>query len=36
MKQTIFLIIVIGVVIIGFGSIYTINEAEQAIVTQFG
>ncbi|SVB26969.1 uncharacterized protein METZ01_LOCUS179823, partial [marine metagenome] len=24
------------VVIIGFGSIYTINEAEQAIVTQFG
>ena len=36
MKQSIFLIIVIGVVIIGFGSIYTINEAEQAIVTQFG
>ena len=36
MKQTIFLIIVIGVVIIGFGSIYTLNEAEQAIVTQFG
>ena len=36
MKQTIFLIIVIGVVIIGFGSIYTINESEQAIVTQFG
>ncbi|MDP7028006.1 MAG: protease modulator HflC [Candidatus Marinimicrobia bacterium] len=36
MKQTILLIIVIGVVIIGFGSIYTINEAEQAIVTQFG
>ena len=36
MKQTIFLIIVVGVVIIGFGSIYTINEAEQAVVTQFG
>ena len=36
MKQTIFLIIVIGVVIIGLGSIYTINESEQAIVTQFG
>ena len=36
MKQTIFLIIVIGVVILGFGSIYTINEAEQAVVTQFG
>jgi len=36
MKQTILLIIVIGVVIIGFGSIYTINETEQAIVTQFG
>ena len=28
MKQTIFLIIVIGVVIIGFGAIYTINESE--------
>ena len=36
MKQSIFLIIVIGMVIIGFGSIYTLNEAEQAIVTQFG
>ena len=36
MKQTIFLIIVIGVVILGFGSIYIINEAEQAVVTQFG
>ena len=36
MKQSILLIIVIGMVIIGFGSIYTINEAEQAIVTQFG
>ena len=36
MKQSIFFIIVFGVVIIGFGSIYTINEAEQAIVTQFG
>jgi len=36
MKQTIFLIILVGVVILGFGSIYTINEAEQAVVTQFG
>ena len=36
MKQTIFLIIVVGVVILGFGSIYTINEAEQAVVIQFG
>ena len=36
MKQTIFLIIVVGVVILGFGSIFTINEAEQAVVTQFG
>ncbi|MBC8256573.1 MAG: protease modulator HflC [Candidatus Marinimicrobia bacterium] len=36
MKQTIFLVVLIGVVIIGFGSIYTINEAEQAVVTQFG
>ena len=36
MKQTIFLIIVVGVVILMFGSIYTINEAEQAVVTQFG
>ena len=36
MKQTIFLIIVVGVVILGFGSIYTINEAEQAVLTQFG
>ena len=36
MKQTILLVFVIGVVVIGFGTIYTINEAEQAIVTQFG
>ena len=36
MKQTIFFIIVVGVVILGIGSIYTINEAEQAVVTQFG
>ena len=36
MKKTIFLIIVVGVVILGFGSIYTITETEQAVVTQFG
>jgi len=36
MKQAIVLIIVVGVFILGLGSIYTINEAEQAVVTQFG
>ena len=36
MKQTIFLIITLAVLIFGFSSIYIINEAEQAVVTQFG
>ena len=36
MKQTIILIFVLAVFIIGFSSIYIINEAEQAVVTQFG
>ena len=36
MKQTIFLIVLLAVLILGFGSIYIINEAEQAVVTQFG
>ena len=36
MKQTIFLIFLLVIVIIGFGSIYIINETEQAVVTQFG
>ena len=36
MKQTIFLIITLAVLVLGFGSIYIINEAEQAVVTQFG
>ena len=36
MKQTIILIFVLAVLIIGFSSIYIINEAEQAVVTQFG
>ena len=36
MKQTIFLIIILAVIILGFSSIYIINEAEQAVVTQFG
>ena len=36
MKQTIFLFIILAVLILGFGSIYIINEAEQAVVTQFG
>ena len=36
MKQTIILIILLAVLFIGYGSIYTLNEAEQAVVTQFG
>ena len=36
MKQTISLIFLLAVLIIGFGSIYIINETEQAVVTQFG
>ena len=36
MKQTIALILLLAVLILGFGSIYIINEAEQAVVTQFG
>ena len=36
MKQTIILIILLAVLITGYGSIYIINEAEQAVVTQFG
>ena len=36
MKQTIILIILLAVLIVGYGSIYIINEAEQAVVTQFG
>jgi len=36
MKQTIFLIITVAILILGFGSIYIINEVEQAVVTQFG
>ena len=36
MKQTFFLIVLLAVLILGFGSIYIINEAEQAVVTQFG
>ena len=36
MKQTIILIILLAVLIIGYSSIYTLNEAEQAVVTQFG
>ena len=36
MKQTISLILLLAVLILGFGSIYIINEAEQAVVTQFG
>ena len=36
MKQTISLILLLAVLIIGFNSIYIINEAEQAVVTQFG
>ena len=36
MKQTISLILLLALLIIGFSSIYVINEAEQAVVTQFG
>ena len=36
MKQTISLIIVLAILILGFGSIYIINEFEQVVVTQFG
>jgi membrane protease subunit HflC len=36
MKQTISLFFLLGVLIIGFSSIYIINETEQAIVVQFG
>ena len=36
MKQTISLVVLIAVLIIGFSSIYIINETEQAVVTQFG
>ena len=36
MKQTISLILLLALLIIGFSSIYIINEAEQAVVTQFG
>ena len=36
MKQTISLIFLVVVLIIGIGSIYIIDETEQAIVTQFG
>ena len=36
MKQSIFLVITLAVLIIGFSSIYIINETEQAVVTQFG
>ncbi len=36
MKQTIFLISLLAVLILGFGSIYIIDETKQAVVTQFG
>ena len=36
MKQTIILIILLAVLFFGYGSIYILNEAEQAVVTQFG
>ena len=36
MKQTISLILLLAVLILGFSSIYIITEAEQAVVTQFG
>ena len=36
MVKNILLIFLLGVFIIGINSIYIINEAEQAVVTQFG
>ena len=36
MKRTILIIFLFAVIILGFGSIYIINETEQAVVTQFG
>ena len=36
MKQTISLILLLAVLILGFGSIFIISETEQAVVTQFG
>ena len=36
MKQMIALVLLILILIIGFGSVYIINETEQAVVTQFG
>ena len=36
MKQTILLIITVAILILGFGSMYVINEVEQVVVTQFG
>ncbi len=36
MKNSLLIIIITAVVLIGQGSLYVVNEAEQAIVTQFG
>ena len=36
MKQTILLISLLVILIIGYGSIYVINEKQQAIIIQFG
>lgn len=36
MKTPIFVVIIVAAVLIGQGGLYIVNEAEQAIVTQFG
>jgi membrane protease subunit HflC len=36
MKAPIFIILIVAAIILGRGSLYVVNEAEQAIVTQFG
>lgn len=36
MKAPIFIVIIVAAILIGRGGLYVVNEAEQAIVTQFG
>ena len=36
MKAPIFFVIIIAVLFVGVDGLYVVNEAEQAIVTQFG
>ena len=36
MKAPILLVIIVALVLVGLDGLYVVNEAEQAIVTQFG